>query len=69
MTKDRAMELLNHKTKIGNVVCQTISVGDIRKHMTAEEVKEVVTVWEGITYGGASFYTALCKIARPETDW
>ena len=63
MTRERARELLNHRTRIGNVDVQTISVGDICKLMTAEEINYVNRVWDSIPWGGSSFHTALCRIA------
>lgn len=61
----RARELLNLRstTLPGFLVRDT---GDLRKHMTAAEVRAVTLYWQGLP-GSASFASALGRLARPMT--
>lgn len=63
MTPQRARELLDRKTKIGNCYMQTITVGDIKAHMSDEEIDFVIKVWDMMP-GDASFAMALYRIAH-----
>lgn len=67
MTPDRAQELLNHRTRIGNIEAQTLTVGNIRQYMSAEEIKQVKDYWDTLP-GSSSFYTTLLRIAAGEME-
>lgn len=59
----RAHELLNLRSAI-IPGARVVEVGDLRKHMTAEEVRAVTLYWQSLP-GSASFASALARLARP----
>lgn len=61
MTPQRAQELLDLKTKIGNCWVPTVTVGDIKTHMSDQEIDFVIKVWDTMP-GDASFAMALYRI-------
>jgi len=64
MTPERARELLDHKTELfKGFKAPTITVGDIEKHMTKQEIIGVKKVWENLG-GNYSFYSTLLHISR-----
>lgn len=63
MTPKRAQELLDLKTQIGNCWVKTIDVGDIKAHMTDQEIDFVIKVWDTMP-GSTSFAMALYRIAH-----
>lgn len=59
----RARELLDLRSAI-IPGARVVEVGDLRKHMTAEEVRAVTLYWQSLP-GSASFASALARLARP----
>jgi len=72
MTPERARELWNHQTTArspmgGAWIGRTLELGDIRKHMTAEEDHEIRTLWATMP-GWACYADALRRIANPQPE-
>lgn len=67
MTPERARELLDHKTELfKGFKAPTITVGDIEKHMTKQEIIDVKNIWKNLG-GNYSFYSTLLHISKGVT--
>lgn len=63
MSPQRARELLDLRTTIGNVSMRIIDCGDIREHMTDAENAAVLAKWRQMP-GWTCYADALGRIAR-----
>lgn len=64
MKRERAYELYNHQSPSG--LGPTLTVGDITKYMTSEEIQHVRDVWQTMD-GNSCWADALASIAGINT--